>query len=423
MAEKELAIDEVVWREDLYPRFEPVPARIQQYAECIELLPPIEVNQRNELIDGYHRWTAHKKAGLETIKVIVTETKSDIELDRLMAKRNADFGIQLSQDEKKRKATQWFVDLSVDRHQIAADLAVPYNTVRDWLARKAKDLKAEQQRKAAELWLALYTEKEISEAICVEERTVNNWVAEPEKMTKFSKFLIFSGYQESDWSQALYSNWKQQNKTNKTSHFGNSEAMFLDYLLYMYTEPFDAVVDPFAGGGSTIDVCRRRLRRYWVSDRIPVPERRDIRQYDILEGPPPLHKRWSEVKLLYLDPPYWKQAEGQYSDDPQDLANMELDEFHATLVDFIAACADKMHAGARIAMLMQPTQWNAPDRHYPIDHADYIKRGLDDAPLRYVRYFQVPYESQQYNAQQVEWAKEHREALEVGRTITLWEVI
>jgi DNA modification methylase len=425
MGEKELAIDEIIWREDLYPRFEPVPARIQQYAECIELLPPIEVNQRNELIDGYHRWTAHKKAELKTIKVIVTETESDAELDWLMAERNADGKIQLSQEEKKSKALRWFVDLDSDQQAIAGCLKVSLRTVQRWLSRKTKDLKAERDRKIAEMWLAMYKEEEIAETVGLDQSTVNRQVKELCESDMWQKSIIFSDYKEPEWSPPLFSAWKKKSKTNKTSHFGNSEAMFLDYLLYMYTEPFDAVVDPFGGGGSTIDVCKQRLRRYWVSDRVPVPERRDIRQYDILDGPPPLHKRWSEVKLLYLDPPYWKQAEGEYSDDPQDLANMELDEFHATLIDFIEACADKMRAGARIAMLMQPTQWKAPDRDYPVDHIYAVRCGFEEASLalRYTRSFQIPYESQQYNAQQVEWAKENREVLEIGRTITVWEVI
>jgi len=55
-----------------------------------------------------------------------------------------------------------------------------------------------------------------------------------------------------------------------------------------------------------------------------------------------LHKRWGDVSLLYLDPPYWKQAEGEYSDDAQDLANMELDQFYATLIKFVGDCAAKM---------------------------------------------------------------------------------
>jgi DNA modification methylase len=38
---------------------------------------------------------------------------------------------------------------------------------------------------------------------------------------------------------------------------------WVDNLLYFYTHPLDVVVDPFAGGGSTIDICKKRLRRYW----------------------------------------------------------------------------------------------------------------------------------------------------------------
>lgn len=59
----EVKVSEIVWRKDLYPRFEPNPSRIQQYAEVVKLLPPIEINQRKEMIDGYHRWVAHRKKG------------------------------------------------------------------------------------------------------------------------------------------------------------------------------------------------------------------------------------------------------------------------------------------------------------------------------------------------------------------------
>jgi DNA modification methylase len=52
-------------------------------------------------------------------------------------------------------------------------------------------------------------------------------------------------------------------------------------MLYRYTEPLDIVVDPFAGDGSTIDLCKKRWRRYWVSDRKPVVEREhEIRSHE-----------------------------------------------------------------------------------------------------------------------------------------------
>ncbi|MGH8533082.1 MAG: DNA methyltransferase [Gammaproteobacteria bacterium] len=85
-----------------------------------------------------------------------------------------------------------------------------------------------------------------------------------------------------NFAPPLYNIWKQQTKSDDASHPGNSEIRWLDNLLYLYTNPFDTVVDPFAGGGTTIDLCRKRRRRYLVSDRAPVVEREhEIRKHDI----------------------------------------------------------------------------------------------------------------------------------------------
>ncbi len=54
-----------------------------------------------------------------------------------------------------------------------------------------------------------------------------------------------------DFEIPLFNVWKQQTKTAGASHFGNSEVRWVDNLLYLYTQPFDVVVDPFGGGGST----------------------------------------------------------------------------------------------------------------------------------------------------------------------------
>ena len=49
METKELKVSKVVFREDLYPRMETNPTLVQTYAEIIEVLPPIEVNQHSQL--------------------------------------------------------------------------------------------------------------------------------------------------------------------------------------------------------------------------------------------------------------------------------------------------------------------------------------------------------------------------------------
>jgi DNA methylase len=134
-----------------------------------------------------------------------------------------------------------------------------------------------------------------------------------------------------DFDPPIYNVWKQQEKTPGSKHFGNSEVRWVDNLLYLYTQPFDIVVDPFAGGGSTIDLCKKRFRRCCASDRKPIIERETgIRKHDLTEGLPRslsgrmLHSSIS-TRLI------WVQAKGEYGDDPTDLANMELDAFNDAL--------------------------------------------------------------------------------------------
>ena len=75
MSTVQLEVCAIIFRQDSYPRIEPNPTIVQQYATDLEVLP-IEVNQRYELIDGWHRWTAHKKAGATAIAAIITNTTS-----------------------------------------------------------------------------------------------------------------------------------------------------------------------------------------------------------------------------------------------------------------------------------------------------------------------------------------------------------
>jgi hypothetical protein len=106
--EKVIAVSEVVFRDDLYPRINHDPALVQRYAANLEVLPPIEVNQHNELIDGWHRWTAHKKNESATVTVTVTETKSEAEFLMLAIKRNSAHGSQLADGDKKKMAVRLY---------------------------------------------------------------------------------------------------------------------------------------------------------------------------------------------------------------------------------------------------------------------------------------------------------------------------
>ena len=425
-----MPVADVVFRDDLYPRIETHPVTVQKYAEDLNVLPPIEVNQHKELIDGWHRWTAHKKKEAETIPFIVTETKSDNHLLELAIERNAKHGLQLSQSDKEKMAGRLYSafltgkpsknDAARYKEHLAKILSVGNSSIRRWTSRDDKDYKRELEQVAFRLWLACNTQDEIANATGWSQPIVATFI-ENAQLSNLDKSQQSAATHATDFQPPIYNVWKQQTKTNGSNHFGNSEVRWLDNLLYLYTQPFDMVVDPFAGGGSTIDICKKRFRRYFVSDRKPIIEReKEIRNHDLVgeDGKVSLLKppQWSDVKLVYLDPPYWKQAEGQYSNDPTDLANMDLETFTATLAAIIKAYASKVKDGY-IALILQPTQWNAPGREFTDHVGDMLRAVKLPVDMRY----SVPYESQQCNAQMVEWAKENKRCLVLTREIVVWK--
>ena len=424
----DVAVSAVVFREDLYPRIQTSAETVQKYADDLGVLPPIELNQRHELIDGWHRWTAHRKAGAAMIRAFVTPTESDAHLLELAIERNAAHGLQLSQEDKQDMARRIYNgtperERDATKQRLASILSVSERTIRDWLSRIDKDTKAARDRRIFDLWLACWTQAEIAEAVDAPQQTVADLAKGFTEIGNLSDFGKTAASHLTAFDPPIYNVWKQQDRSEGSRHFGNSETRWLDNLLYSYSQPFDVVVDPFAGGGSTIDICRKRFRRYWVSDRKPIIEReKEIRVHDLTDGLPAV-PRWKDVALVYLDPPYWRQAAGEYSDDPTDLANMTLEDFNSALAGVIKGFAGKLKASAReapayIALLMQPTQWRAPERQF----TDHIADMLCAVKLPVDMRFSVPYESQQCTAQMVDWAKASRRCLVLTREIVVWRV-
>jgi hypothetical protein len=427
MESKEVNIAEIIYREDLYPRIKADPVTIQKYAESIEFLPPIEINQHNELIDGFHRLKAHQKNEAMTIRATITETKSDAELLTLAIQRNAIHGLQLSRDDKRKMAVNIYAatperERKDKKTELSTLLSISGRTLYDWLRDIDKATNEARDKKVFDMHLACYTQEEIGEAVGLSQKEISKSLEEIYQMANLPKGILHaSNYELEDDSLPKFTVWAFGEKTNKVGHFGNSEQTFIDWLTYLYTNPFDIVVDPFAGGGATIDVCQNRLRRYWVSDRKPIIERDDIRKHDLVSPEkkiqiPDLRGRWNDVKLVYLDPPYWWQSRGEYSDDQTDLANMSLEDFHTALSSIINAFAAKA-GNAHIALLMQPTQWASGEDHRFIDHV------LEIAPQiksRIATRIQAPYQKNKCTPPMYKWAEENKKILVLSREIVVW---
>ena len=428
-----MKVCDVVFRKDLYPRIEHNQAKVQEYSENIEHLPPIEVNQHNELIDGFHRLTAHKLAGVEEIKATVTETRSDAHFLVVAIQRNATHGLQLDQSDKRNMAIKFYSDETSwgefssanDRAKIKEDLCLLLKTSKaklsEWLSGLDQVMRENRRKTIRKLWLQCYTAEEIGAEVGLLQPQVTAEVSSIFSDLKKSMKVTFS---DESFQTPIYNVWAFGKKTNAVEHFGNTEQRIVDNLLWLYTEPGDIVIDPFGGGGATLDACVERGRRCWISDRKIKPGLEEkIRLLDICQDLPSLNKRWSDVSLTYLDPPYWRQAEGAYSTDAEDLANMPLDEFTASMAAIVKKIADKQSKGV-IALIIQPTQWRSEIKGEFTDHVFDICAAVSKSKkLTLENRVSCPYQTEQCTPQMVEWAKENRKLLVLSRELILWKVV
>jgi len=392
----ELPLDAIKFRKDLYPRIHTSAETVQKYAEDLSVLPPIEVNQHGELIDGWHRWTAHKSAGAATIFVVTTETASDADLLALAIERNAKHGLQLSREDKQEMARSIFRatperERGKAKQRIAAILSVSERTVRGWVSRIDQDSRDARDKRIFDLWLACHTQEEIADRLDCDRYDVDNFLRKSADLPEYAKP---AANHQIDFEPPLYNVWQPNERTDPV-HFGDSDPRWIDNLLYLYTQPFDIVVDPFAGRGSTIDVCRKRFRRYFVCDPSPVVERADeIRQHDVTQSMPPL-ARWSDVRLVYVAPPL-------------------LPSFSSTVAGVVNGIARKLKPGAFIALLL-----DQPSR---TEYTDHFGDMVCAIKLPIHRRMLCPRGTESFTPEMVEWAKKNRKVLVTTRDIVIWRV-
>jgi protein gp37/DNA-directed RNA polymerase specialized sigma24 family protein len=168
-------ISSITIRDDLYPRLQKNPALVQRYAENIEVLPPIEINQHNELIDGWHRLMAYKTANLTEIPVTVTETKSDVETLALAIERNAKHGLQLNSADKREMAIRLYNNgEGWSKKEIARILSVGESTVYRYLEGISTRCDEEIDKIILEMHRAGATQQEIADATGIPQRTISD---------------------------------------------------------------------------------------------------------------------------------------------------------------------------------------------------------------------------------------------------------
>ena len=163
--------NEVIFRKDLYPRFNPDQGLIQRYSESLEYLPPIILNQNKILVDGFHRWKAHQLAKVDEIKVVFKEIESEKELRKLAFQYNSHHGKQLTNDEKKSYA-QEMIGEQMSVEELSILLSVDKSTVNRWTTLQRENQKKQRDNKILELYLNCHTQDQIAEEMGVPQQTI-----------------------------------------------------------------------------------------------------------------------------------------------------------------------------------------------------------------------------------------------------------
>lgn len=130
-------------------------------------------------------------------------------------------------------------------------------------------------------------------------------------------------------------------------------------LLQRYTRAGDLVVDPFCGGGTTLDVARSLERRALGYDLNPVrPEifRADARDLPLEDG---------KVDFVFMDPPYSTHIE--YSDDARCLGKLSAfeDGYYAAFEEVFRE-ADRVLKDRRYLALFVSDSWEKKKGFAPI---------------------------------------------------------
>jgi len=148
-------------------------------------------------------------------------------------------------------------------------------------------------------------------------------------------------------------------------HPGSIPPGIIAHALHYFTEPGDLVIDPMAGGGTTIDVCESMGRKCLAYDLAPA--RPDVFRHDIQSGFP---READGCSLIFCDPPYHTMLSRKYAETG--IAEIPLTRW----IEFLEALARSAFAtlrpGGRLAILLaNQTEKDLPAGHGYLDHAFY----------------------------------------------------
>lgn len=189
---------------------------------------------------------------------------------------------------------------------------------------------------------------------------------------------------------------------------GRIPGQIVQNILYYYTDDTAFVIDPMAGGGTTLDVCLKcdEVKRECLAfDK--EPKREDILETDATQ-PWPTKK---QADLIFIDPPYGSQLEKQYGG----MAGKPIESFLADMEQILSQAKQNIKGNGLLALLIAPM---AIKTDY-IDLPFILYKKAEALGFRLKRRIHVPVGSQQVGPAVTKQCKDTRTMVAIARDLLI----
>ena len=190
-----IPLDDVICHDHLDPRLGVRDAGlIQQYAEIFDALPPIVINQKNELIDGWHRVKAAERAQRTAIAYVVVETDGDDDLADKMWAANLKHGVQYTRLQRQAHGLKLH-ERGLKAKDIAQRVGVSASSVYSWTKELREQEKQKRDADIARLREEGMTQQQIADELGITQGTIaknipdsrtGKWNNEPESESELT---------------------------------------------------------------------------------------------------------------------------------------------------------------------------------------------------------------------------------------------
>lgn len=461
-----MPVNKIIRDDRLYPRKKVSHKTIDSYAEalkCDAKFPPVllqkvltkEGEKQTVILDGFHRTEAHKQIGKDKIPYHFWKDQR-LPLERhlhelrvVSIQRNLTHGDRLANSDKKvmcKTMAEEDSDITLNEEDFAEIFKVTRQTINNWIS----NIRARQRGSRDNLIVRLsklgWNQKTIAEKVGLDRTTISKnvknanfgkihnsyhddqksiselsefygydtqviWSILLEGLSDQEKFNLFYEHTKKECKWELYNIWNFSNRDDRLGiqADGNIAGQIVMNLLYYYTEQSDLVLDPMAGGGSTVDACLVMNRECIAYDL--KPKRDDIIQNNSVNEIPTFITSKKLADFVFIDPPYYTMVSA--------IQNYEdIEDFYSQMRQLFKNTSEKLRKEGYIAVLIGQLAPTIKESTNLAAECYNILKGLG---LEYINRISVPHSTQQTSPHAVNKYKKIKELLTRDRTLWVFK--